>query len=260
MTEAAIANASPKIRTRWQAAGVHLLISIAIAAAALFLMLRIWYPPPLFVAEGGTELLFILIAVDVIIGPLITLIIFKLGKPSLRFDLTVIALLQLAALVYGLYVMCVARPVYIAMAIDQFETIRANEVGAAQSAQAKHPAFRSLPLTGPVYVAVDLPRDLKALGKIMSEQAQSGSVVTQMPKYYVPYADKRKQAIEQSQPLEPAIKRGGDFAELAQKFLTESGRQAADLKFMPLQTRRGYGAVLIDAKTGDIVTLVPPKL
>lgn len=260
MSDAAITSPVPRIKTRWQAAAVHLLISVVIAAATLFLMLRVWYPQPLFAAEGGNDLLFLIIAVDVIIGPLITLIIFKLGKPSLRFDLTVIGLLQVAALAYGVYVMFVARPVYIAMAINQFETIRANELGAAELAQAKNPAFRSLPLTGPVYVAVDLPRDLKALGQIMSEQAITGNVVTQMPQYYVPYADKRKQAIEQSQALEPALQRGGDFAELAQKFLSESGRQAADLNFMPLQTRRGYGAVLIDAKTGDIVTLLPPKL
>lgn len=260
MTDTTLTNARPKVTTRWQAAGIHLLLSIAIAAAALFLMLRVWYPPPLFAAEGGNDLLFIIIAVDVIIGPLITLIVFKLGKPSLRFDLTVVAILQLCALAYGVYVMYVARPVYIAMAMSQFETVRANEIEASYLAEAKLPAFRSVPLTGPMYVAIDLPKDLKALGAIFSESAKTGAVVTQMPKYYVPYADKKQQAIEQSQPLEPALKRGGDFAVIAQKFLSDSGRQATDLKFMPLQTRRGYGAVLIDAKSGDIVTLLPPKL
>ena len=59
--------------TRWRAAGTHLLISVAIAAAALFVLLRVWYPPPLFTAEGGNDLLFTLVAVDVVIGPLITL-------------------------------------------------------------------------------------------------------------------------------------------------------------------------------------------
>ena len=79
--------ASSRGFTRWQASATHLLISVAIAAVALFVLLRVWYPPPLFTAEGGNDLLFILVAVDVVIGPLITLIVFKSGKPGLRFDL-----------------------------------------------------------------------------------------------------------------------------------------------------------------------------
>lgn len=252
--------APAKVITRWQASGIHLLISIIIAAVALFVLLRVWYPPPFFMAEGGHELLFILIAVDVIIGPLITLIIFKVGKPSLRFDLTVIALLQACALIYGVYVMFVARPVYVVLAIDGFVTLRANDLEPEDLVQARDPAFRSLPLTGPQFVAVDIPKDMKEIGHIMAEAQQTGKVVTQLPKYFVAYAQHQKQALAQAQPLEPALRRGGDFATLAQQFLNESGRHATELKFLAVQMRRGYGAALLDAKTGEIVTLLPPKL
>jgi len=246
--------------TRWQASGIHLLISAAIAAGALFITLRVWYPPPLFTAEGGSELLFILVAVDVVIGPLITLVIFKSGKPGLRFDLSVIALFQACALVYGCHVMFVARPVFIVLAMDQFETVRANDLDAADLAQAPDPAFRSLPLTGPVFVAVELPKDMKQLREIIAETQKSGKIVTHLPRYYVSYAQHKTKAVTQSRALDPAVKRGGDFATLAQKFLAESGRKASDLNYIELQTRRGFGAVLIDAKSGEIVTLLPPKL
>lgn len=257
---AAATFAPPKVMTRWQASGIHLLISIAIAAIALFVVLRVWYPPPFFKAEGGSDLLFILIAVDVILGPLITLIVFKAGKPSLRFDLTVIGLVQACALIYGIYVMFVARPVYVALALDEFVTVRANDLEAEDIAQARDPAFRSLPLTGPQFVAVDIPKDMNAIRSIMAEAQKTGKVVTQLPKYFVPYAQHQKQALVQAQPLESAIKRGGDFAMLAQQFLAESGRQAADLKYLVVQMRRGYGAALVDAKTGAMVTVLPPKL
>jgi hypothetical protein len=246
--------------TRWFASGMHLLISAAIAAVALFVLLRVWYPPPFFTAEGGSELLFILIAVDVILGPLITLIIFKSGKPGLRFDLTVIGVIQLCALAYGLYVMFVARPVYVALVIDRFETVRANDLDPADIAQARDPAFQSLPLTGPVFVAIDMPRDMNVLKGLIAETLKGGKVATELPKYYIPYAQHKKQAVAQSQPVEAALKRGGDFAALAQEFLAASGRKAADLNYIPMQTRRGFGAVLLDAKSGDIVTMLPPKL
>ena len=249
-----------KAFTRWQASGLHLLISTAIAVAALFVLLRVWYPPPLFTAEGGSDLLFILIAVDVILGPLITLIIFKSGKPGLRFDLTVIALVQACALAYGLHVMFVARPVYVALMLDQFETVRANDLDASDVAQAQNPAFRSLPLSGPVFVAVVFPKSMKDLKEIIAEMQKSGKIGAHLPRYYVPYTEQRTQALVQSKPVEPALKRGGDFAVLAEEFITKSGRKATDLNYIPVQMRRGLGAVLIDAKSGDIVTLLPPKL
>lgn len=187
--------------TRWQASGIHLFISACIGAVALYVLLGIWYPPPFFVGEGGSDLLFILIAVDVILGPLITLIIFKSGKPGLRFDLAVIGAVQVCALAYGLHVMFIARPVFVALAIDQFETVRANDVEAADLAQARDRAFRALPLTGPVFVSVDLPRDLKQLREIIAERQKDGKVVTNLPRYYVPYAAHKAQALTQSQSL-----------------------------------------------------------
>ncbi len=260
MTDTTVLATPLKVLSRWQAAGIHLLISAAIAGVALLVLLKIWYPPPFFAAEGGDDLLFILIAVDVVLGPLITLIIFKSGKPELRRDLAIIGIIQICALAYGLHVMFVARPVYVVLTLDQFDTVRANDLEDSDIAQARDPAFRSLPLTGPRHVAVDLPKDLKQLREIIGETQKTGTPVTLLPRYYVPYAAHKKQALEQAQPLEPAIKRGGDFAGLAQQFLAQSGRSAATLKFMPIQMRRGYGAVLMDAAGGDIVAILPPKL
>jgi hypothetical protein len=164
-----------------------------------------------------------------------------------------------------MHVMFAARLVFVVMISDQFETVRANDIDPADLAQAKLSEFRTLPLTGPLHVAVDMPRDVKMLGDIFRETARTGKVVALLPRFYVPYAQKCEQAAMQDQPLEPMLKHGGDFATLAQEtlaqdYLASSGRKAAHLKFLPLQTRRGYGAVLVDAKTGDIVKLLPPML
>src|SRR5258708_25743002 len=106
--------------TRWQASGLHLLISVAVAAAVFALMLSLWYPGPLFEAAGGDDLLFILVGVDVVVGPLITLVIFRSGKRGLKFDLAVIGMLQIAALAYGVYALDLARPPFLGLVKDQF--------------------------------------------------------------------------------------------------------------------------------------------
>ena len=116
--------------TRWKAAGLHFLICVLVASSVVLVMLAIWYPGRLFEAMGGERLVMILIGVDVVIGPLITLIIFSPTKPRhlLRFDLTVIGCLQLAALAFGVYVVFEARPVYMVFAADRFEVTTAIEI------------------------------------------------------------------------------------------------------------------------------------
>lgn len=87
--------------TRGKAAAIHLGISALVAAAVIGLMLMLWYPPPYFEAMGGETLLMLIVGCDVIIGPLITLIIFKPHKKGLKTDLTIIGCVQVAALAYG---------------------------------------------------------------------------------------------------------------------------------------------------------------
>ncbi|MEO6565845.1 MAG: pilus assembly protein, partial [Casimicrobiaceae bacterium] len=76
--------------TRWQASGLHLVLSVLIAATLVVLVLALWYPAPYFAAMGGATLLRLLIGVDVILGPLITLIIFDTRKPRLKWDLAAV--------------------------------------------------------------------------------------------------------------------------------------------------------------------------
>lgn len=60
-------------------------------------------PPGLLEMARAGRLLATLAAVDLVMGPLLTLVEFKPGKKSLKFDLTAIALLQAGALLYGLH-------------------------------------------------------------------------------------------------------------------------------------------------------------
>ena len=83
--------------TRFRAFTIHLTSSILIFLFFLGLMFFVWYPVPYFEIDGGWKVLRILAGVDVVLGPLLTLIVFKPGKPSLKFDMSVIVLVQLVA-------------------------------------------------------------------------------------------------------------------------------------------------------------------
>lgn len=78
----------------------------------------------------GCEACFLVITVHVILGPLPAFAIFNPAKgwPVLRLDLTAIAMLQLAALGYGLATVYQARPAALVFEKDRFRVISAVDV------------------------------------------------------------------------------------------------------------------------------------
>ena len=243
--------------TRWKAAAIHLGISAAVTGLVLFAMLTLWYPPPLFLAEGGGDLLAILIPVDIVLGPLITLVIFKTGKPGLRRDLGIVAFLQAAALIYGCYVMMQTRPVFIAFSIDQFLVVRASDLDDADIEQAQQTGYGSLSLTGPKTVAVVLPTDKAELGKLLANSLQSGKGLHRMPRLFAPYEAHATEALQRSRPVYLLRKHDMALANKIEGLIQQYGLKSADLSYLPFQTRGGDGLALIDGKTGKLVKLVP---
>jgi len=241
---------------RWQASALHLALSAAVAALVVTLMLVVWYPQQYFAAMGGDTLIMILIGVDVVIGPLITLIIFDPKKKHLRFDLAVIATLQLAALAYGVTVMFQARPVYNVFVVDRFEVVAANAVDAQSLAKAGT-QFRSLPLTGPRIIAARQPDDAKRLADIVLSAMDGGPDLANLADLYVPYAQFRQDAAKIARPLAELAKRQPQEAAALRAFVAASGRAEDAVGFLPMKARSRDMAVIVDNKTGEFLGILP---
>lgn len=244
-----------KAFSRWQAAGTHLLICLAIAAGVVTLMLAVWYPRPLFEAAGGNDLLLIVVGVDVVLGPLLTLIVFKSGKPGMAFDLAAIGIVQLAALAYGGYVVALARPAFIVFVKDRFELAIAAELDPVELAAAKYPQFRAPPWGGPLLAAADLPSDPAERKKVI-DAALAGLDLQQFPRYYVPYEQRAKQVLASAETVarlratEPVTARAVD------EYLAASGTREDAVRCLMLRTRFAWVAVLVDPKTAQPVKMI----
>jgi len=241
---------------RWKASALHLALSAAIGTGVVMLMLAVWYPQHYFAAMGGTTLILLLIGVDVVIGPLITLIVFDPKKKSLRFDLAVIAVLQLGALLYGCSVMFNARPAYNVFAVDRFEVIAANAVDEASREKAA-PEFRSLPLTGPKVAAVRQPDDPKRLADIVVSATNGGADIANFPDLYVPYEQFRRDAGKGAKPLAVLAKRQAQNAATIRTFVAASGRAEDSMGYLPMRARNEDMAVVVDTKSGEIIGVLP---
>ncbi len=69
--------------SRWKAAGIHLSASMLVFLVLLTIVMQLWYPGILFRIDGGWSGLSLVLAVHLVAGPLLTLIVFKSGKPGL---------------------------------------------------------------------------------------------------------------------------------------------------------------------------------
>jgi hypothetical protein len=111
----------PLLITKLKATAVHLSMSVAVFIYLAYQIYYNWYPEPYFSVDGGWAGIRLIGAVDLVLGPLITFLIFDLGKSrrAILFDLITIAVIQLSALSYGVYSTYTQRPVAVVV-IDQF--------------------------------------------------------------------------------------------------------------------------------------------
>ncbi|RBP53096.1 hypothetical protein [Arenicella xantha] len=98
------------IKPRLNAFFIHLSISLLLAAILLTIVLLQWYPNGMIYA-GGLEGLKLIVGVDLVLGPVLTFIVFDLAKPELKRDITLIGCLQLSCMGFGTWIVYTERPV-----------------------------------------------------------------------------------------------------------------------------------------------------
>lgn len=113
--------------SRWKAGAIHFTISLTLFLGLLAVILLLWYPGILFTIDGGWQGLQLVIAVDLVAGPMLTLIVFKSGKPGLKFDLTCIGIFQATCMAAGMWVVYNERPLALVLAYDTIYSVNAEE-------------------------------------------------------------------------------------------------------------------------------------
>ena len=176
-----------RLRAATRAAALHLVGSVAVAVLAAALVFGFWFPYPYRDLAGGRELFLLIIAVDVICGPLLTMVLYNPAKPRAELcrDLGLVVLIQLAALGYGLHVVWQARPLYLVQEVDRFKVLSMPDLDMAE--------VRKLPIPmqvnwvkGPITVAIRAPKDAEEQQKVLLESVQGGRDYAERPEFYLP--------------------------------------------------------------------------
>lgn len=191
---------SELIKFRLRYAGIHLLISIAIGIIALCWVFLVWYPSPLAKALGVASVFFMMVGIDIVLGPLLTLLVAKPQKKTLKFDLAVIALLQAGALLYGIYNIGLGRPAYLAFDVTRFEVAEVKNIDKNELQSASSP-YNKLPLFHPQWVAVARPKTANEQLERMMVQLETGYPQTLKASLYEPLDNQWQIILDEAKPL-----------------------------------------------------------
>lgn len=244
-------------RDRFQASAIHLGLSAVVALMAGLLVFAVWYPYPYRELSGGRELFLLVVTVDVILGPLITLAVFNRTKPwsELRRDLSIVALIQLAALGYGLWTVFVARPVHMVFEIDRFRVVHAIEINPELLAKTRSD-INPMPLLGPTLVAMrPFAGEQERMDATMA--ALQGSPLGARADFWEPYENAKAEVLKEAKPITFLLKHLPSKAPQIEQAIKETGRTADSLVYLPLAGRKDYWTVLLDRSTAQIVATIP---
>lgn len=106
----------------------HLSISLFSGIFLWYLVFFVWYPLPLAKALGVSELVLLVLLIDVIIGPILGLAVYKEHKKSLKYDLSIIVFIQIFAFSYGLNTLFQGRPSWIVFDYSAFHIVKYSDV------------------------------------------------------------------------------------------------------------------------------------
>ena len=216
----------------------HALISALLAAAAAGIVFGLWYPVPFGDLLGISNIFFLILVVDAVCGPLLTLILSSPLKSRREriLDFGVIGAIQVIALAYGMHSVWVGRPVVLAFETDRLVVVTANEVEMAELSKAPE-GMRQLPIFGVMRAGIKRAANsdemLESLGKDMG-----GLSPAMRPGWWTPWDQQLADLKTRTKPLTELIARRPQDVQTLRNAAKSAGADPANLSYLPLTSSK----------------------
>jgi hypothetical protein len=241
------------IYQRLKASAVHFAICLIVLTAAALFFFTVLYPGIFAYISGIGNVFLILVLVDLVIGPLITFIVFNTKKKELMRDLVIVVLIQLAALFYGLWVMWSARPVFAVFNIDRFDVVYANELNASSFNPVSDKEYNHMPFWGPKIIGARLPSDTDEANKIIMSAISGEGDLQYMPKYYLSYSSVAVDVIRSAKPITDLRKYNKDREAEVEEVLRRYSSQSDKIGYLPMKGKFHDVTVIVTKNDGEIL-------
>jgi hypothetical protein len=245
-----------RIQSALPIAATHFLASLFVAGLAAALVFGLWFPGVYRDMAGGTELFLLIVTVDVVCGPLLTLVLFnpRKSRRELALDLSLVAAVQLAALVYGMWTVWEVRPLYLPHEYDRFKVVALHDLRGADTSvlpEALRPGF----FKGPIQVSLRKPKDADERQKVLFAALSGGADYGDRPDFYLPFDNTTAaKTLERAKRVKDFLVRSPHKRADAQAIAEQLKLPVDELKYLPIKARKDWIAVL--TPTGHIAGFV----
>ncbi len=226
----------PRVPKRITAFFVHLCISLVILCVPLLLIIFKWYPTPYFFADGGWRGVIIVASVHMVLWPFLTLLVLTPGKSAgkIRFDLTVIGLIQISALTAGVYAVHSQRPVAVVFAEGAFhpvisEVIRQQDVSLSD--------VESLGDDAPPLIYSRQPANADEFSRWMLRSLNENLEIFQQVETFDPLASHLHDLAGEQADVQDLSRATPEFRDEFRAFLHERNAQGEDFVYIPFNGR-----------------------
>lgn len=227
----------------------HLAVSCCVALFALMLVFYIWYPQPLAKANEVGHIVLMLLAIDVIVGPLLSLLVYKESKKSLKFDLSIIVILQISAFLYGMHTIAQGRPAWLVFYHDRFDQVTVTEIDNSNLEKTNN-EYRNPSWFGPKFVAVKFATDSKIRREDTFKELK-GTTLAMRPERYLPLIKVVSEIKHNA--LSLSLLNDYNNAVTVDQILNQNKMANA---WLPLKTNTNDMVVLINKEKGEVVKIV----
>ena len=238
---------------RFGAFAVHLGISLIIFVVIGYLILFHWYPDFFFTSDGGWQGIRIIAFVDLVLGPVLTLVVFNKAKPKkeLRRDLSIIGMIQAVCLTAGVWIVYSERPIAMVFSDGFFNSMSADDYLAANQPV---PDFSAFTDASPHWITVALPADPVQQAIIRRQAMERKVPVRTLAEHYVPFETRHVDPDTDGLPL-TELKARDEQTPFLDGFLARHGGELTDYAFIPFGTRYSL-ALLAFHRTDKTLTFL----
>lgn len=236
--------------SKLKAAAIHLLATLVVGGLCAILVFKIWYPDPFYRMLGGAELFLLIAASDLVLGPVISLVIYssKKSKSVLRRDYFIIGVVQAAALAYGLHTVAVSRPIFVVFAVDGFEVVASDELQDDDLAAAPQPQWRRRSWSGPQFAWARMPADPHEKTELIFS-ALNGKDIQRLPKYFESLDLGREEIRSRAKDLVNLKTAHPERAAEIDDVTRRAGQSFNQMMWLPVRSFKGIWTVVLDRAT-----------
>ncbi len=243
--------------SRLKAFLIHLVLSLLVFSSLVTIMYISWFPGDYFSLDGGLQGLKIVGAIDIVLGPALTLILFKPGKPKLKMDMSIIVSIQISALIFGFYSAYQQHTVGLVFAEGEFSTLSYKDLRLANQDIEEFGLipvdFDKLGDSSPKQIFTE-QLDTESFGKYLQEVLNGMPSLRERTDKYHPLSQNHEQLAKSRLDRDTLQKKNA--LKIIDAVLRQENKSFDDYQYYNFRARYGRGIALFDINLKRVVHLL----